>query len=124
MKSLASFPALFAAAGLLAMSAPQTWSQTAHLVSSVADSSVARPAVGEAALVQARLDQFNSALASHNITELQATGVKPVNARRWQKFFKDNPAAQITDRCPVWALAISGDAATWDCTEKAMIVSE
>ncbi len=124
MKSLASFPALIAAAGLLAMAAPPSWPQTAKLVSSVADSSAARPAVGEAALVQAKLDQFDSALATHDIGQLQAAGVKPVSAKRWQKFFKENPAAQVTDRCPAWALAISGDAATWDCTEKATIVSE
>lgn len=124
MKSLASFLALIAVVGLLAIPAPHSWSQTANFVSSVVNSSVARPGVGEAALVQARLDQFNSALASHNVTGLQAVGVKPVNAKRWQRFFKENPAANITDRCPVGELVISGDAATWDCTETATIVSE
>jgi hypothetical protein len=124
MKSLASFLALFAAAALLAIAAPCSWSQTANFVSSGMDSSVAPPAVGEVALVKAKLDQFNSALASHNITELQAAGVKPVNAKRWLKFFKDNPAAHITDRCSVGALVISGDAATWDCTETATILSQ
>jgi hypothetical protein len=124
MKSLASFLALLATAGLLAIPAPRSWSQTANFVSSGMDSSVAPPAAGEAALVQAKLNQFNSALAAHNIAQLQAAGVTPVNAKRWQKFFKDNPAAHITDRCTVGALVISGDAATWDCTETATILSE
>jgi hypothetical protein len=124
MKSLPSFLALIAAAALLTSPASRSWSQAANFVSSVGDSSVAVPSVGEAALVQARLNQFNSALAAHNVTLLQAAGVKPVNAKRWQKFFKDNPAAHITDHCSVGALVISGDAATWDCTETATIVSE
>jgi hypothetical protein len=124
MKSLASFLALIAAAGLLAIAAPHSWSQSASLVSSVENSSGALSVGGEAALVQARLEQFNSALALHNITQLQAAGVKPANAKRWLKFFKQNPAAHISDRCPVGDLIISGDAATWDCTETATIVSE
>ena len=124
MKSLSSFLAVIAAAALLALAAPPSWSQASNFVSPLGDSSVTVPTAGEAALVQARLNQFNSALASHNVVQLQAVGVKPVSAKRWQKFFKDNPAAHITDRCPVAALTISGDAAAWDCTETATIVSD
>ncbi len=124
MKSSAALPALIAAAGLLAIAAPHSWSQTSRFVSTVSITSSARPAVEDAALVQARLDQFDSALASHDVARLQAAGVKPQTAKRWRRFFKDNPNAQVKDRCPVQALAISGDAASWDCTETATIVSE
>lgn len=78
----------------------------------------------EAALVQAALDHFDFALASHDIGELQAVGIKPVLAKRWQKFFTNNPRANVTDNCPASTLFISGDTATWNCIEMATIISE
>jgi len=124
MKSSASLTALIVAAGLLAIAAPPSWTQASSFVSNGAVSSAALPLPAESALVQARLDQFDSALAAHDVARLQATGINPATAKRWQRFFKDNPDAQVTDRCPVWALDIAGDTASWECTESGAIVSD
>jgi hypothetical protein len=80
--------------------------------------------VNEALQVQDALQRFDSALASHDVQQLLAAGVEPSSARGWQRFFKDNPRATVTDRCSGSDLAISGDTANWSCTETSTIESE
>jgi len=74
--------------------------------------------------VQATLEAFDSALAAHDVERLQAVGIKKVSAKGWQKFFKENPQATVTDRCSLSELFISGDTASWTCTETATIIYE
>ena len=75
----------------------------------------------DATMVQERLLQFDSALASHDLNQLEATGIQPVSLKRWQKFFKDNPDATVTDRCPIASLFIMDDNASWNCIETTTI---
>lgn len=124
MKSFASFLATIAAAGLLVAGSQSSPSQTSKPVSLVVTDSTAGAARGEESLVRASLDEFDSALVARDIDRLQAVGIKPSTAKRWQKFFKSNPEAQVTDDCPVWTLIISGDDASWNCRETATIISE
>lgn len=74
--------------------------------------------------VRAVLNQFDDALARHDVDMLQATGVNRQSARRWRSFFRNNPQATITDDCPASSLSISGNSAHWACTETATIISE
>lgn len=78
----------------------------------------------EAAMVEATLNRFGSALTTHDVTEMQAAGIQAVSLKGWQRFFKNNPRASVTDSCPSNTLSISGDMATWDCVETATIISE
>jgi hypothetical protein len=50
-------------------------------------------------------------------------GMKPQQAKLFQSFFKDNPTAKVSDDCPSSLLGISGDTATWTCTETTTIIS-
>ena len=79
--------------------------------------------VQEATGVQETLDRFDSGLAAHDIQQLQAAGIEPVSAKGWQRFFKSNPNATVTDNCPVTSLFIAGDTALWNCTETSTITS-
>jgi hypothetical protein len=78
----------------------------------------------EAATVQATLNQFDSAVASRDLAQLQAVGIKPGSAKNWQKFFKSNPEATVTDDCPASTLTILNDTAVWSCTETVTVISE
>jgi hypothetical protein len=78
----------------------------------------------DAILVQAALSHFDSALALRDMGQLQAAGIQPGRVKGWQKFFKNNPQAQVTDNCPAPSLVIMGDTANWDCIETATIISE
>jgi len=116
---------LGAAAILLALTAPRSFAQASmhKLYLPVVAAASAEP-MDEAVLVQATLDQFDSALALHDIGRLQAAGINPNTAKRWHHFFSDNPRAEVTDSCPASELYISGDTAVWMCTETAKVISE
>jgi hypothetical protein len=45
------------------------------------------------------------------------TGMQPSQAKAMESFFKNFPNASVADNCPASALSISGDVATWSCTE-------
>jgi len=77
----------------------------------------------DATMVQERLIQFDTALASKNLVQLEAAGIQPVSLKRWQRFFKDNPEATVTDRCPIASLFIMDDTASWNCIETTTINS-
>jgi hypothetical protein len=79
--------------------------------------------VQEATHVQEALDRFDSGLAAHDIQQLQAVGIEPVSAKGWQRFFKSNPEATVSDNCPVTSLFIAGDKALWNCMETSTITS-
>ena len=118
--------ALSIATGILAIAVANSFAQPSGLamISPAALASDADQPRDDAAPVQATLNQFDSALASHDVTLLQAVGIKPAHARGWQRFFRDNPAASVTDSCPRSELYISGNTASWYCTETATVISE
>jgi hypothetical protein len=126
MRSLRSLSTLAAATAIIAIAVPNAVTQASRLneISAAAVASAAYPSQQDAAPVQAALNQFDSAIASHNVGLLLAVGIQPARARGWQKFFRENPEASVRDDCPQSALAISGDTANWYCTETATIVSE
>ena len=80
-----------------------------------------KPTVDEGALVQGAINNFNAALKTHDVGQMQAVGIKPGEARGWQSFFRSNPGATVVDTCPASALSISGDTANWSCTETTTI---
>jgi hypothetical protein len=126
MKSYAIFLGLVAGAGAFATARPNAIAQTLkdNAAPAVAVPPVASSAAEEAARVQAALNRFDSALAAHDLGQLQALGIKPASAKGWQRFFKNNPRATVTDQCPASGLAILGDTATWSCIETATVISE
>lgn len=115
-----------AAAGSLALSASAVLAQAENDSESRAAARItaACQVVAEATGVQEALDRFDSALAAHDVDQLQAAGIEPVSAKGWQRFFKSNPEAKVTDSCPVTSLFIGGDTAMWSCMETSTIVSE
>jgi hypothetical protein len=118
MKSLKLFVALVAAV-------PAGFAQSpASNVTPAAERMIAAcQVVQEASGVQEVLDRFDSGLAAHDIQQLQASGIEPVSAKGWQRFFKSNPEAKVTDECPVTSLFIAGDKALWNCMETSTITS-
>lgn len=117
--------ALAAAAGIVAAAAPNGFAQSpaSNVAPAAARMIAACQVVEEASLVQETLDRFDSGLAAHDIQQLQASGIEPASARGWQRFFKSNPDAKVTDNCPVTSLFISGDKALWNCMETSTITS-
>jgi len=129
MRYIRVFPVLIAATGILSIALPSAFAQFPMFSGVSATSAVsAAPAPDrsqeEAVSVQAALNQFGNAVASHDVRLLQAAGIKPAPAKGWQRFFKDNPEASISDDCQPSELVISGDTAHWYCTETATIVTE
>ncbi len=126
MRFFGSILALISVAGPLALAPPNAFSQSSafgeNLVS-MPESATYRPA-DETVQVQAALNQFDSALDAHDVGRLRAAGIKAVSAKRWQSFFRDNPRATITDRCPISELLISESAASWTCSETTTVISE
>jgi hypothetical protein len=108
--------------GLMAGAALQANSQSYRDEALLTPSQPVLQATDEAALVQAALNRFDSALALRDGAQLEATGVKARDAKRWQSFFRSNPGATVTDSCPAWTLLITGDTARWNCTETATVV--
>jgi ketosteroid isomerase-like protein len=74
--------------------------------------------------VQDALNRFDTALAAHDVQQLLAAGIEPASVKGWQRFFKDNPRATVTDSCSGSDLSISGDTANWSCKETSTIVSD
>jgi hypothetical protein len=113
---------LISAAGLVAGAASGSMAQRA--VYTAAPVTAAWQPTEQAETVQAALYQFDSAVASHDVAQLQAAGIKPGSARGWQKFFKNNPEATVTDDCPASELMMLNDTAVWNCTETVTVISE
>jgi hypothetical protein len=80
--------------------------------------------VNEALQVQDAINRFNNALASRDTQQLLASGIEPASVKGWQRFFRDNPRATVTDRCSGNDLSIAGDTANWSCSEMSTIVSD
>ena len=113
------------AAGLLAVATSGAFAQSESDSEARASARItaACQAVAEATLVQEALDRFDSALAAHDVDQLQAAGIEPVSAKGWQRFFKSNPEAKVTDSCPVTELFIGDKTAIWNCMETSTITS-
>jgi hypothetical protein len=126
MKSFGLILAVVSAAGTLTMTASKALPQTPRYGESLVSErrTATYQHADEITLVQAKLNEFDSALAAHDVGGLQAIGIKRVTAKRWLQFFKDNPRATVTDQCLLADLSISGNAASWTCTETATIISE
>lgn len=112
-------------AGTLAAMAPHTFAQAENERASSAEARMiaACQVVSEATRVQEALDRFDSGLAAHDVDQLQAAGIEPVSVKGWQRFFKSNPDAKVTDSCPVTTLFIGGTTAIWNCMETSTISS-
>lgn len=125
MKSARLFLVILSEACLLAMAVPNALAQTPRYAANsfTASDSVSYQPTQKVTPVQAVLNQFDDALATHDIGKLQAAGVKSASAKLWQKFFRDNPRATVTDNCPASELFLSDDTASWTCTETATIIS-
>jgi hypothetical protein len=120
MKSFGLFLSL-----AMAAAAPASFAQSAKDNVNPAEARIvaACQVVQEATGVQETLDRFDSGLAAHDVQLLQAAGIEPVSAKNWQRFFKSNPEAKVSDNCPVTSLFIAGDTALWNCTETSTITS-
>ncbi len=81
-------------------------------------------AVSQATLVRDALDKFDAALAAHNVAGMRAAwpGMNSSQARGFQSFFRGNPRASISDSCSPSSLSISGDSATWNCSEATTLI--
>jgi hypothetical protein len=75
--------------------------------------------VDDSAGIRQAIATFEAAYNAHDVGRMQAiwTGMKPAQAKTFAGFFKDNPATSVTDSCPPSNLNISGDSATWTCSE-------
>jgi hypothetical protein len=75
--------------------------------------------VDPSTVIQGVVSSFETAYNSHDIGRIQAswTGIKPAQAKALQNFFKDQPTSKVSDSCAPSELSISGDAASWNCTE-------
>ncbi len=126
MKSHALLFTLVAAACTMAGAALNVIAQTLgnSAKPAVLSAAAASQAAEDAVFIQAALNHFDSALAARDAGQLQAVGIKPTSVKAWQKFFRNNPGATVTDACPVSTLAILGDTATWNCTETATLISQ
>ena len=127
MKSFRFLLSHVAIAGMLAVSVPAAWSQGPENTNDQQQAIAIPPAcqlVNEALRVQEAINRFDTALASRDVQQLLASGIEPSSVRGWQRFFRDNPRATVTDRCSGDDLSISGDTANWSCKETSTIVSE
>ena len=83
----------------------------------------APPPVDQNAPVEAVLANFNAALHAHNVARMRSiwTGMSGDQAKAFQNLFKSFPQAAISDDCSPSTLAVSGDTASWTCTETTRI---
>jgi hypothetical protein len=79
--------------------------------------------VDQTALLQAVINNFNAALAAHDVGRMRSewAGMTPQVEKKWQSFFKSLPKARVSESCPAGALNVSGDSATWSCTITTLI---
>jgi ketosteroid isomerase-like protein len=75
--------------------------------------------------IQQAINSFDAAYNAHDIARIQAswTGIKPAQAKALQNFFKDQPTSKVSDSCAGSDLSVSGDTASWTCTETSTFVS-
>jgi serine/threonine-protein kinase len=75
--------------------------------------------VDPSTLLQQVITNFGAAYNAHDVGRMQSiwTGMKPAQAKQFQGFFKDQPTSKVSDNCPASALNVSGDTASWSCTE-------
>ena len=73
----------------------------------------------------AAVNRFQAAYNAHDLAALQSvwTGLRPQQVLGLQTFFKVNPAARVADQCPPSAVVVSGDVASWTCTETTTLVA-
>jgi eukaryotic-like serine/threonine-protein kinase len=79
--------------------------------------------VDQTALLQAVINNFNAALAAHDVGRMRSVwaGMTPQVEKKWQGFFKSLPKAKVSESCPAGSLNVSGDSATWSCTITTLI---
>ena len=113
-------------AGMMVFSSPRALPQShqSNLNQQAIAISASYTAGTEATGVQDALNRFVAAVASQDVQQLLAAGIRPASAKGWQRFFKENPRAKLTDRCAVSDLYISDNTANWSCTEVATVISE
>jgi len=91
----------------------------------VAPVPAAPQAVDPSVAIQQAINSFDGAYNAHDIARMQATwtGMKPAQAKQLQAFFKDQPTSKVSDSCASSDLSVSGDSASWTCTETSTFVS-
>jgi len=69
--------------------------------------------------IRESLNNFNAAFNAADVARmLQAwPGMSGAQVNGFKTFFQQNPGSKVSDDCPASVLTISGDAATWSCTE-------
>ncbi len=79
--------------------------------------------VDQTALLQAVINNFNAALAAHDVSRMHTVwaGMTPQVEKKWQNFFKSLPKAKVSESCPAGSLNVSGDSASWSCTVTTII---
>ena len=76
------------------------------------------PADPSAPVLQA-VNSFEAAYNAHDVGRIQSiwTGIRSGQAKDLQNFFKSNPTSHVSDNCPASAFSLTGDTASWTCTE-------
>lgn len=94
-------------------------------VAAAAPAPAAPAAPDNAALVRAALEKFTAALAAHNVSGMKAVwpSMSSSQEKGFRGFFKSNRDARITDSCDPSALTISGNSASWTCSETTTIAA-
>ena len=74
--------------------------------------------VDERALVQAVVNNFDSALSAHNVSGMQAAwpSMPQQDAKMWANLFKNVPNAKLSQACSPDGLVVSGETASWSCS--------
>ncbi|HEX4030073.1 MAG TPA: protein kinase [Terracidiphilus sp.] len=69
--------------------------------------------------IQESINGFDAAYNAHDVGRMRSiwTGMNSGQAKAFQRFFKDQPSSHVADNCPAGALSVSGDSATWTCSE-------
>jgi eukaryotic-like serine/threonine-protein kinase len=77
------------------------------------------------ALIEQAVSSFDAAYNAHDVGRMQAawTGMKAAQAKQFQSFFKDQPTSKVSDSCPPSGLNVSGENASWTCSETSTYLS-
>lgn len=119
--------AMLSALGLLPLAAQVSAGKSdhpRHVTPDYASGSTFIPAPRGWDTVKAALSQFDYALAMHDVGMLQTAGVDEAGAKRWDKFFSENPLAKVTDDCPSSELFSGETKAFWNCTETVTLITD